>query len=368
MTERKTILIVDDIPDNIKVIAGLLKDQYATKAATSGEKALQLVRAGGAPDLILLDIMMPGMDGYAVCAALKADVATHAIPVIFLTAKSEEIDEVRGFSLGAVDYITKPISPPVLMARVKTQLQLKEARDFLNEQNRILEHKVKERTRELSEFQDVTMLIMGSLAETRDNETGAHIQRTQHYVQTLAKALVTHPRFAETLTPEFITLLFKSAPLHDIGKIGIPDRILLKPGALTPEEFQEMKKHPQIGGNAIEHAEHLFGGKHHFLMVAKDIAYHHHEKWDGSGYPHGLRGEEIPVAARLMAVADVYDALINARVYKPPFSHQDAAATIRAGSGVHFDPAVVEAFTASESEFLRIAAQFVDGKALVPTE
>jgi putative two-component system response regulator len=312
------------------------------------------------PDLILLDIMMPGMDGYEVCQQLKADPKTAGIPVVFLTAKVEVEDEQKGFDVGAVDYITKPISPPIVLARVKTQLTLKAAADFLRDKNAFLETEVARRTRQVSTIQDVTIMAMASLAETRDNETGNHIRRTQNYVRLLAQELQRQGKFTAQLTAESIELLYKSAPLHDIGKVGIPDSILLKPGKLTPEEFAVMKTHTTLGRDAILAAEKLLDEPNSFLEYAREIAYCHQEKWDGSGYPQGLAGETIPVSARLMAVADVYDALISRRVYKPPFPHAEALEIIRAGRSSHFDPAMVDAFVAIAEQFRAVAERFQD--------
>ena len=361
--DKPTILVVDDTPDNLTLITNLLKDRYRTKIATNGEKALKVAVTGTPPDLVLLDIMMPVMDGYEACRRLKADRKTSGIPVIFLTAKAEEADETLGFEAGAVDYITKPISPPILLARVETHLQLKAVRDFLVDKAVFLEEEVLKRTREVQTIQDVTIVAMASLAETRDNETGNHIRRTQNYVRVLAKQMQTHPRFRDVLTDETIELLYKSAPLHDIGKVGIPDRILLKPGKLTPEEFEIMKTHTTLGRDAILAAEARLDVSNSFLSLAREIAYSHQEKWDGSGYPEGLSGDDIPVSARLMAVADVYDALISRRVYKAPLSHDDAVAVIVEGSGAHFDPDLVAGFVELESEFRAIAQQFSDSDA-----
>jgi putative two-component system response regulator len=251
-TEKQSILVVDDTPDNLTLMTGLLKDEYRTKVANNGERALKVAATLPHPDLILLDIMMPGMDGYEVCQRLKADPATAEIPVIFLTAKTEVEDEQKGFDVGCVDYVTKPISPPIVLARVKTHLLLKSARDFLKDQNAYLEAEVERRTKEVQVVQDTTIMAMGSLAETRDNETGNHIRRTQHYVRVLADKLKVNPAFAKELDEHTIELLFKSAPLHDIGKVGIPDGILLKPGKLTPEEFEIMKTHTTLGRDAIQ--------------------------------------------------------------------------------------------------------------------
>ena len=357
---KPIILVVDDTPDNLLLMANLLKDSYTVKAANNGEKALRIARDTPPPDLILLDVMMPGMTGHEVAQHLQAEPATRDIPIIFLTAMSSSADETRGLELGAADYITKPISPPVVLARVRTQLKVKDAADFLRDQNAYLEREVQRRTRELSAIQDVTIHAMASLAETRDNETGNHIRRTQHYVKVLAEHLRTHPRFSAVLDDATITLLFKSAPLHDIGKVGIPDAILLKRGRFTPEEFEIMKTHTTLGRDAIAHAEGQLGMDVDFLHLAKQIAYSHQEKWDGSGYPQGLAGEAIPVAARLMAVADVYDALISRRVYKEGMPHEKAVAIIREGRGSHFDPDVCDAFLANQQGFREIAARFAD--------
>ena len=355
-----TVLVVDDVADNLSLMFGLLKPRYRVRVANHGARALELAHAEPRPDLILLDIMMPGMDGYEVCRRLKADPTTADIPVIFLTAKSEVEDETLGLSLGAVDYLTKPISPPIVEARVRTHLHMKAMADFLRDRSEFLASEVARRTRENEALQDVVVLAMASLGETRDNETGNHLRRTQHYVRCLAEHLRDHPRFAATLTPEAIRLLFKSAPMHDIGKVGIPDAILLKPGRLTPEEFEIMKTHTTLGFEAIHRAELSLGEDLPFLRFAKEIALSHQEKWDGSGYPQGLAGDDIPVSARLMALADVYDALISARVYKAAFSHEEARRIIVEGRGHHFDPDVVDAFLASEASFMAIARRFAD--------
>ena len=357
---KKTILVVDDTTDNLSLMSGLLKDQYRVKLANSGEKALKAVQGDNPPDLILLDVMMPGMSGYEVCQALKAEPATRQIPVIFLTAMTSMEDEQKGLTLGAADYITKPISPPIVLARVKTQLENKAMADFLRDQAAFLQAEVARQTQMVRAVQDATVLAMASLAETRDSDTGNHIRRTQFYVQALARKLQCHPRFRSFLSEEMVELLFKTAPLHDIGKVGIPDRILLKPGRFTPEEFEIMKTHTTLGRDAIEHAEAALSVPVEFLDVAKQIAYGHQEKWDGSGYPEGDSGDDIPIPARLMAVADVYDALISRRVYKDGMPHEKAVAIIQEGSGSHFDPDMVEAFLAIQDEFRAIAARYAD--------
>jgi len=360
---RPLILAVDDSSDNLWVLSGLLKNQYRVKLAGSGEKALQIARGSPTPDLILLDVMMPDLSGYEVCRQLKAAPATRDIPIIFLTAMSGTEDEKVGLALGAADFITKPINPPIVLARVATQLQAKAGADFLRDQNQFLQTEVQKRTRELAAIQDVTILAMASLAETRDNETGNHIRRTQHYVRALATALKDHPRFSTALSDHVIDMLYKSAPLHDIGKVGIPDRILLKPGRFEPHEFEVMKTHTTLGRDAIQHAEDQLGMPVEFLQYAKEIAYGHQEKWDGSGYPQGLAGEQIPLSARIMAVADVYDALISRRVYKEGMPHEKAVDIMREGRGSHFDPDILDAFLSMLDEFQRIAQKFADSDA-----
>lgn len=358
--EKPRLLLVDDNPDNLMVLHGLLKENYRTILATNGEDALALCQKEQLPQLILLDVMMPGMDGYSVCEQLKASPRTVDIPVIFLTARMEKEAESKGFSVGGVDYITKPFSPPVLKARVETHLALKQARDELKDQNALLEERVEQRTRSISALQDAIIMAMASLAETRDNETGNHLRRTQWYVRLFAEQLSLLPQYKERITPARISLLYKSAPLHDIGKVGVPDSILLKPGKLTDEEFGIMQLHTEYGRDVIVAAEQSLTGEDTFLSLAKEIAYGHHEKWDGSGYPQGLAGDDIPLSARLMALADVYDALISKRVYKPAFSHEKARGIILEGRGAHFDPQIVDAFLAVEDEVQRIAAKLAD--------
>ncbi|MGI2260963.1 response regulator [Shewanella sp. GXUN23E] len=356
---KSSVLIVDDAPENLQLLNGLLKDIYQVKAANHGQKALEIVEKTPV-DIILLDVVMPGMDGYEVCRRLKADKRYRDIPVIFLTAKDSSQDEQYGFDLGASDYIAKPVSPPVVLARVRTHLQVKASQDFLKDQNAYLEAEVRKRMQQVSEVQDVTISALASLAETRDEETGYHIRRTQWYVKLLAEKVQDHPRFRDELTPEKIDAFFKSAPLHDVGKVGIADSILLKPGRLTPEEFEVMKQHAYLGYRALDMAEKEIGAEDSFLTAAKDIAYYHHEKWDGSGYPTGKQGEEIPLSARLMAIADVYDALISKRVYKDAMSHDQALDIIREGRGTHFDPDLIDAFFEIEDQFAEIAEKYKD--------
>lgn len=355
------ILIVDDIPVNINILGQVLKDAYDIQVATNGPDALEIARSETPPDLILLDVMMPGMDGFEVCRRLKASPRTHRIPVVFVTAMNEISDETLGFEIGAVDYITKPISPAVVQARVKTHLAL-------YDQNRTLELQVRQRTEELVITQAVTIHSLAVLAECRDNETGGHIARTQRYVRVLAHQLWDLPRFRHLFDADTINLLFQSTPLHDVGKVGIPDRILLKPGKLTEEEFEEMKRHTVYGEEALVKAEAAMGKEREssFLRYAREVAGTHHEKWDGSGYPKGLRGEAIPLSGRIMALADIYDALVSKRAYKPPYSHAQAFDIIVNGDGRvmpgHFDPDVLKAFIEQAETFRAIAMEYADSE------
>lgn len=357
--KKPVILAVDDTPANLAIISDLLQDSYKVKVATNGERALEIATANP-PDLILLDIMMPVMDGYETCRRLKQMPLLRDIPIIFVTAKDKVQDEEQGFGLGAEDYILKPISPPILLARIKTHLLLKQARDFLRDKNFYLETEVARRVEEITVLQKVAIAAMASLAETRDNETGGHVQRTQYYIHELASDLCRHEMMGRKLSPENIELMVKSAPLHDIGKVGIPDQILLKPARLTTEEFAVMKTHTTLGRNAIDRAEVMQDQPETFLHFAKEIAYTHHEKWDGTGYPEGLAGEAIPLSGRLMALADVYDALISRRIYKEAIPHAEVVDIIRAESGKHFDPKLVEAFLRVANRFWAISKRFPD--------
>lgn len=360
-TLDETVLVIDDSPEILSIINEILKKDYRIKAANCGKKGLHLAEATPKPDIILLDIMMPDLDGFEVCRQLKTNPITEDIPVIFLTAMNDEANEETGLALGAVDFISKPISGAILRARVKNHLAIKQAADFIKDKNIFLINEVSKRAQEVGFTQDVTIFALASLAESRDNETGNHLRRTQQYVRLLAENLQRHPHFSHKLSRTNIEMIFKSAPLHDIGKVGIPDDILLKPGKLTHEEFSVMKSHPSLGKEAIEHAEEQTGRSALFLTFAKEIILYHHEKWDGSGYPFGLSGNDIPISARLMAVADVYDALICKRVYKSSMDHKQASQIILDGKGSHFDPNVVDAFLQLNNAFQHIANQFRDG-------
>jgi putative two-component system response regulator len=359
-----TLLIVDDSAENLYVLSELLRPHYRVLAATSGEDGLRIAMGQPKADLILLDVMMPGLDGYAVLERLRENPQTRDIPVVFLTAMALAKDEERGLAAGASDYITKPITPALVLARVRTQLDAQQARTWMRNQNAQLEAEVAQRMKENDLTQLVTVQALARLAETRDPETGNHILRTQRYVRRLALKLRHHPRFAATLDRRYIDLLVRSAPLHDIGKVGIPDQILRKEGKLTAQEWTVMKTHSKLGSDAIEQAEQDTKVTLPFLVLAKEIAHWHHEKWDGSGYPDGLAGEGIPLSARLMAVADVFDALVSKRVYKEALPFEEARGIMAAGRAQHFDPDMVDAFLADYANFVNIAKRRMDLDAL----
>lgn len=341
MTESTmpTILVVDDTPGNIDVLSGVLRGRYKVKAALTGARALAIAAAEPQPDLVLLDVMMPEMDGYEVLRRLQGDPRTAAIPVIFVTALCDESDEYRGLELGAVDYITKPISPAIVQARVRTHLAL-------HQQNRMLENKVRERTQDLQRTQLEIIRRLGRAAEFRDNETGLHVIRMSHYSRLLVAAT--------TANQDWVDLVFHAAPMHDIGKIGIPDHILLKPGKLSPDEWKIMTMHPVIGGQII-------GDDPSPLMrMSRDIAENHHEKWNGTGYPQGRAGADIPLAARIIALADVFDALTTPRPYKPAWTVEDAVTLIDRESGRHFDPNLVGVFHEVLPDMLKIMGMYRD--------
>ena len=344
---RQTILAVDDAPENLTVLKGILADDYRVKVAINGEKALKIAFSDSPPDLILLDIMMPEMSGYEVCSRLKADPRTMKIPVIFVTAMGETEDETHGFKLGAVDYITKPVSPPVVHARVKTQLAM-------YDQKRDLENMVSQRTAELNTTRLEIIRRLGRAAEFKDNETGMHVIRMSHYARIIAKGIGMDDTTAD--------LLLNAAPMHDIGKIGIPDNVLLKPGKLDADEWDLMKKHPEFGDNIIgEHESEL-------LEMARIVALTHHEKWNGQGYPNGLAGEEIPLVGRITAIADVFDALTTERPYKDAWPVEKAVNLIKEEAGQHFDADLVVAFLDNLPEILEIKARYAETTAFTIAE
>ena len=339
MPHRPTVLVVDDTPANIDVIGEVLRPFYRVRAALSGEKALVIAATHPQPSMILLDVMMPGLDGLETCARLKANPLTAGIPVIFVTAMAESQDEERGLSMGAVDYVTKPISPPIVLARIKTHLAL-------HRQNQELEQRVRERTNELAQTRFEIIRRLGRAAEFRDNETGLHVTRMSHYSRLIAQSYCSDQAW--------IDLIYNAAPMHDVGKIGVPDGILLKPGQLTAEEWQIMRKHPEIGANILGDAA------NDVMIMSRDIAHSHHEKWDGSGYPRGLSGPDIPIAARVIAIADVFDALTTERPYKKAWTVQDAVTFMSQQADSHFDARLLECFHRCLPDILEIRDQYAE--------
>lgn len=339
---RPILLVVDDKSENLDVLSGILSDRYQVETALSGQSAFEIIASGRLPDLILLDVMMPVMDGFEVCGRLKSMDATAEIPVIFLTASEDSADEMRGFELGAVDYIAKPIRAPIVRARVATHIELVEQRKRLREQNDRLYAENLFLEKDLQAARLSFLKNLGQAAEHRDDETGMHIQRMSRFTQVISLA------YGQSF--QYSSDLLRAAPLHDVGKIGIPDRILLKAGSLDAAEWEVMRRHPQIGGEILEGCR----GGAGVLAMAYDVALRHHEKWNGTGYPDGLSGEEIPLSARIVAVADVFDALTSERPYKKSWSLEDAIALIRDQSGQHFQPEIVRAFNEALPEIFNI--------------
>ncbi len=350
---QATIMVVDDTPANLKLLGEMLQSEgYRVLAFPRGQMALNAA-AKKPPDLILLDINMPEMNGFEVCKRLKANDELNEIPVIFISALADTPDKVKAFSAGGVDYVTKPFEFEEIRARVQTHLGLRKFQTDLKTHSLRLEALVREKVREISESQLATILALSKLTESRDDDTGGHIERTQSCCKVLAVTLRTHLRYADRIDDMFIENIYYAAPLHDIGKVGISDSVLLKPGPLTAEEFNVMKTHSVIGSDTLQ-SVHARYPRNVFLQMGIAIARSHHEKWDGTGYPDGLVGCEIPLAARIMAVADVYDALRTKRPYKPAFPHEKCAAIIGEGAGRHFDPAVVEAFRRVEDVLIAL--------------
>ena len=336
--EQATVLVVDDTAENIDILVGILAAEYKVKVAINGHKALELARRSP-PDIILLDVMMPGISGYEVCRQLKRDPITRAIPVIFVTSMNQEADEQYGFELGAVDYISKPICAAIVKARIRGQLNL-------YDQQRHLEQQVKARTAELEQTRFEIIKRLGRAAEYRDNETGTHVIRMSHYARLLAEEVGMPAAFCDTL--------FNAAPMHDVGKIGTPDAILRKPGPLDDAERQIMQQHVLIGAEIIgEHPAPL-------LHMSRKIALYHHERWDGTGYPEGLSGEDIPLEARMAAIADVFDALTSERPYKRAWTVDEAVALLQQERGKHFDPKLVDSFMNILPQVDEIRQQYAD--------
>ncbi|NUM54728.1 MAG: two-component system response regulator [Candidatus Hydrogenedentes bacterium] len=363
---QPTILVVDDMPENLELYRRLLTPRgYSVLSANGGVEAFAIV-AATPPDVILLDLLMPGMDGFEVCERLKRNLATRHIPVIMVTGVADHDANIRALESGVDDFITRPLDPVLLEARIRSSVKSKAMQDQilryqkrLEDDKQILEARVHERTAEVERTQQATVFGLARLAESRDPETGEHLERMRRYVREIAVEMATWAKYDRVIDSGFVETLYYSSPLHDIGKVGIPDAILLKPGKLSPEEFDIMKTHALIGGDTLKDADEEAGGNS-FLAMGRDIAYYHHEKWDGSGYPHGMLGPDIPLPARIVALGDAYDAMTTKRPYKEPFSHEKTRQIILDAAGQHFDPEVVEAFLKREQRFIRIQKELGD--------
>lgn len=371
VADKANVVIVDDQLEDLQFLIEMLSADYLVHPFNNARGMLAYLDAERPADLILLDIVMPGIDGLNACRMLRARSELDDVPIVFLTSLDSNADEEAGLDAGAVDYITKPFSAAVVKARVRHHVRLSRAIRIIQDMNTWLDHRVSERTAELAQknlelkrTQDATVQAFSVLLETRDTDTGRHIHRTQHYVRELALAASRRDDFAETLGGGEIETLFSSAALHDIGKVAIPDSILLKPGRLSAEEFEIMKTHTTQGGNAIANAEAILGTRDSFLTHARQIAFSHHERWNGKGYPLGLVSEQIPLSARLMAIADVYDAIISPRSYKSGMSHERAVTILREGRGSDFDPRLIDIFLDIHPRFEEIARQFSSTKPL----
>jgi len=347
--EKKLVILVDDNPANLRIGKNVLAEKYTVATCPSAEKMFSLLENNN-PAMILLDVDMPEVNGYEAIKILKSKPETKDIPVIFLTARTESDDELAGLSLGAIDYITKPFQPPLLLKRIEVHILVEDQRKELKYFNENLQKMVEEKTQSVIELQNALLKTMAELVECRDDTTGGHIERTQRGIKILLDEIEKCGIYHEETKGWDVNLLLQSCQLHDVGKISINDNILKKPGKLTEEEFNDMKKHASFGEQIIEKIETL-AKESDFLDYAKIFAASHHEKWDGSGYPRGLKGSKIPLLGRIMAIADVYDALVSERPYKDAFSHEEAVRIIIEGSGTQFDPSLVEVFSRTAEQF-----------------
>lgn len=350
---KHSILIVDDDKFSVKLITNILAHKYRVFAVDKGEAAVFCAR-NLKPNIILLDIRLAGIDGYEVCRRLKKDERTADIPVLFVTSMTDSSFQETGFQVGGADYIIKPFVPAILEARIKVHIGVSDSRKSLLLNNSILEARVRERSEEIEAAKEAAILSIAAVAELRNHETGRHLFGTKLYVRELALVLSTQNKYYRTLTDNVIDTISKSSVLHDIGKVGIPDSILMKRGKLTADEYEIIKTHTLLGKEAFDKSQQI-SGRTLFSRFASEIAYTHHEKWNGLGYPRGLKGEEIPLSGRLMAVADVYDALVSDRVYKSAFSHEEAEEIIMKDSGSHFDPEIADAFFKVRGRFAMIS-------------
>lgn len=357
--ESETIMIVDDTPENLHILSVMLRHKgYAVSAFPRGKMALAAAERKP-PDLVLLDINMPEMNGYEVCEAFKSRTDLKTIPVIFISALSDTDEKVRAFNSGGIDYITKPFQMAEVYARVDTHLQLHRSQEVMRQFNDQLQARVAEQVEEINRSQLAMIFALAKLSHTRDDDTGLHLERVQHLCRLLAGALTTVPPFAETISADYIECIFHASPLHDLGKVGIVDAILLKPGSLTAEEFAIMKTHTTIGAATLESVNREYPSNE-FVKMGIDIAKYHHEKWDGGGYPAGLVGDDIPLSARIMALVDVYEALRARRPYKKAFPHEKSKTIIIEGRGKHFDPRIVDCFAGIDDQFDAIYSRLTD--------
>jgi putative two-component system response regulator len=351
---QATIMVVDDQPANLRLMEEILsRHGYSVRSFPGGRLALQAADANP-PDLILLDITMPGMDGFEVCRRLQANAKLSSIPVIFLSALSDTEDKLTAFRSGGLDYLTKPFAPEEIQARIQTQLRLRELQSTVERQNRHLKELVEQQVREIAAGQMATIFALAKLADSRDNDTGAHLERVQVLCRILASEMSGHLKYRDTINDEYVNNIFYASPLHDIGKVSIPDSILLKEGKLTNEEYAVMKTHTTRGAETLELVREKYPCNG-FISMGIDIARSHHERWDGRGYPNQLSGEEIPLSARIMAIADCYDALRSKRSYKPAYTHEETRDLIVRESGTQFDPEVVSVFLGTERTFKEVS-------------
>ena len=359
---RPVLLVADDSRANCLILEEILGQEYEVLSVSSGRALIELLALPPQPDLILLDICMPDMNGYQVLGEIRKNPGLRDLPVIFVSSMDGYEDERKALDMGAVDYIIKPVRPHSVLSRVRCQIEFKRTRDLLYKQKVMLASQIEDQIRENQLIQDVSIRALASLAETRDSETGNHILRTQWYVNILCNELARQGRYLEQLGERDIKDITKASPLHDIGKVGIPDSILLKPGPLSQDEWTIMKTHTTLGSHSLGRAlgEQSPSESMSVMKRAMEISQSHHERWDGAGYPNGMGETEIPLSARLMALADVFDALVSKRVYKPAFGFVEAVELIHADRGKRFDPWVVDAFFNQQHEFESVARKYAD--------
>jgi len=357
--KKDVILIVDDIEINREILRETLQDDYLVIEASGGEEALEILFGANGepaailPNTVLLDVMMPNIDGFQVLERIKNNEVTKNIPVLFITAADDEKTESRGLISGAADYITKPFNTDVVKARVVNHVNLARY-------SHKLEQLVSTKTKEVTRTYESTLEVLATIIEYRNLESGAHIRRTTLLTDVLITKMLEDERFKDALSNESLVSLIKASALHDIGKIGIPDGILLKPGRLTPEEFDIIKTHTTVGSQIIDSISETLPDNDQYLKYANEICHFHHERWDGTGYPTGLAGDEIPLSARVISIVDVYDALTSPRCYKEAYSHEVSLGILKEGRGTQFDPNIVDIISKVESEFRKIEEAYRD--------